>query len=440
MNFRELLTFCRRIIRSKAPVFFALMGWLLTIAPTAAQQVQKDSTQTRLDSLNQRRLSPSFLLWQNMRTNPLFPTRNPFLYQRSPLLPVSPLRQEVDVKVDSTLRYQITEQLDSTQVGNAQEYDFERFSEIQQYRVRQDYWRTRARGMDGESAVEGRSLIPPLTVSPSFDRIFGGSDINITPTGYVNLDFGAIFRRVDNPTLPIRQQQNGGFNFQQQIQMAVNGNLGEKMKIAANFDSNNSFDFQNQLKLEYDGFEEDIIQSIEIGNVSMPVQNRLIQGAQNLFGLKTQMRFGKLNVTAVASTQRGRRDNLVIDANGQGRTFEIQGSRYDENRHFFLSHFFRDNYERWLRGLPQVLSGVNITLIEVYIMNRATNTQTLRNFAAFMDLGEGRVLLNGENPSIGPGNPNSPAANGANALFGNITSNPAFRPFDTGSRTMESVL
>lgn len=440
MNFRELLTFCRRIIRSKAPVFFALMGWLLTIAPTTAQQVQKDSTQTRLDSLNQRRLSPSFLLWQNMRTNPLFPTRNPFLYQRSPLLPVSPLRQEVGVKVDSTLRYQITEQLDSTQVGNAQEYDFERFSEIQQYRVRQDYWRTRARGMDGESAVEGRSLIPPLTVSPSFDRIFGGSEINITPTGYVNLDFGAIFRRVDNPTLPIRQQQNGGFNFQQQIQMAVNGNLGEKMKIAANFDSNNSFDFQNQLKLEYDGFEEDIIQSIEVGNVSMPVQNRLIQGAQNLFGLKTQMKFGKLNVTAVASTQRGRRDNLVIDANGQGRTFEIQGSRYDENRHFFLSHFFRDNYERWLRGLPQVLSGVNITRIEVYIMNRATNTQTLRNFAAFMDLGEGRVLLNGENPSIGPGNPNSPAANGANALFGNITSNPAFRPFDTGSRTMESVL
>src|SRR5690606_40934972 len=61
---------------------------------------------------------------------------------------------------------------------------------------------------------------------------------------------------LDNPTLPIRQQQNGGFNFQQQIQMAVNGSLGQKMKIAANFDSNNSFDFQNQLKVEYDGFDE----------------------------------------------------------------------------------------------------------------------------------------------------------------------------------------
>lgn len=375
-----------------------------------------------------------------MRTNPLYPYRNPFLTPRSPFIPSPPIDQNVQVLIDSTLRYNIVDQIDTTKLGNEQEYDFERFSQYQEYRVRQDYWRTRARGMDGESAVEGRNLIPPLTVSPTFDRIFGGSDVNIVPTGYVNLDFGAIFRRVDNPTLPIRQQQNGGFNFQQQIQMAVNGNLGQKMKLGANFDSNNSFDFQNQLKLEYDGFDEDILQSVELGNVSMPVQNRLIQGAQNLFGVKTQMRFGKLNVTAVASTQRGRRDNLVIDANGQGRSFDIQASRYDENRHFFLGHFFRENYERWLRGLPQVLSGVNVTRVEVYIMNRATNTETLRNFAAFMDLGEGRVLLNPSNPAIGNGTPGSPSSNQANQLYSNISSNPSFRPFDTGSRTMESSL
>ncbi|EFQ79254.1 T9SS outer membrane translocon Sov/SprA [Algoriphagus machipongonensis] len=385
-------------------------------------------------------MAPSFLLWQNMRTNPLYPTRNPFLVPSSPFLPKSLTNQNVQVLVDSTLRYNVVEEVDSTRLGNEQEYDFEEFSKIQEYKVRQDYWRSRARGGDGESAVEGRGLIPPLTVSPSFDRIFGGSEINIVPTGYVNLDFGAIFRRVDNPTLPIRQQQNGGFNFDQQIQMAVNGSLGEKMKIGANFDSNNSFDFQNQLKVEYDGFQEDIIKSIEIGNVSMPVQNRLIQGAQNLFGVKTQLQFGKLNVTAVASTQRGRRDELVIDANGQGRTFDIQASKYDENRHFFLAHFFRDNYERWLRGLPQVLSGVNVTRIEVYIMNRASNTETLRNFAAFMDLGEGQTLLNPNNPNIGMGTPGAPAANGSNNLFRNISQNPSFRPFDTGSRAMESSL
>ncbi len=440
MNFQELRSFCIGEIRSHWPVIVCLLGAILAIQPLNAQQINADSTQAQIDSLNLRRLSPSFLLWQNMRTNPLYPYRNPFLKARSPFDPPSPIEQEINVLIDSTLRYNIVDQLDSGRLGNEQEYDFDQFSQLQEYKVRQDYWRSRARGMDGESAVEGRSLIPPLTISPTFDRIFGGNEINIVPTGYVNLDFGGIFRRIDNPTLPIRQQQNGGFNFQQQIQMAVNGSLGQKMKIAANFDSNNSFDFQNQLKVEYDGFDEDILQSVEIGNVSLPIQNRLIQGAQNLFGVKTQMRFGKLNVTAVASTQRGRRDNLVIDANGQGRSFDIQASKYDENRHFFLAHFFRDNYERWLRGLPQVLSGVNVTRIEVYVMNRATNTETLRNFAAFMDVGEGRVIYNPTNPSIGPGNATAPAGNNANLLYSNVANNPSFRPFDTGSRAMESSL
>jgi cell surface protein SprA len=406
--------------------------------PLVAQTDPAERTKT--DSLNQRRLMRSFLLWQNLNTTPLYPTQYPFRQNYSPFSAFTPKDQRIQVEMDSVIRYRIQEKGDTTEVSPGQVYDFEEFSKFEEFRVRQEYWRSRSRGMDGESPVGGRNLIPPMTVSPGFDRIFGGDEINIVPTGFVNLDLGAIFRRIDNPSIPIRQQQNGNFNFNQQIQMAVNGTLGEKMRIGANFDSNNSFDFQQQLKVEYKGFEEDILKSIEVGNVSMPIQNSLIQGGQNLFGLKTQMQFGNLFVTSVASTQRGRRDELIIEAGGQGRQFEIQGSAYDENRHFFLSHFFRDNYERWLRGLPQILSGVNITRVEVYIMNRANNTETLRNFAAFMDLGEGSRIFRPNNPNIGQGTAGSPASNNANLLFGNLAGNPAFRPFDTGSSAMESIL
>jgi cell surface protein SprA len=413
---------------------------LLPVSEALAQQTESDSLTSKIDSLDKRRLLPSFLLWQNLNTNPLFPTQSPFRNQYSPFYLSPPTEQQIQVEMDSVLQYRIQNQLDSNDVDPGMVYDFDEFSKLQEFRIRQEYWRSRSKGMDGESAVSGRSLIPPLTTSPSFDRIFGGSEISITPTGYVNLDLGAIFRRIDNPAIPIRQQQNGGFNFDQQIQMSVNGTLGQKMKIGANFDSNNSFDFQNQLKVEYTGFDEDIIKSIEIGNVSMPIQNSLIQGAQNLFGIKTQLQFGKLFVTGVASTQRGRRDELIIEGGGQGRAFEIPASDYDENRHFFLGHFFRENYERWLRGLPQILSGVNVTRVEVYIMNRANNTETLRNFAAFMDLGEGQRIFKPDNPNIGTGNPGFPASNNANLLFSNLEGNPAFRPFDTGSEAIEANL
>jgi cell surface protein SprA len=432
--FKDFLPFSASVVLLLGLVF-------LSLNLAHAQEVETDTlTTSKLDSLEKRRISPSFLLWPNQRTNPLFPSQNPYLQQYSPFVPSPFLQQRIRVEMDSTLKYRIDEELDSASTSPGVIYDFDEFSRIQEFKVRQEYWRSRSRGIDGESPVTGRDITVPLTTTPQFDRIFGGDEIVIVPTGFVNLDLGAIFRRIDNPAIPIRQQQNGNFNFNQQIQMAVNGSLGEKMRLSANFDSNNSFDFQNQLKVEYAGFREDIIKSIEIGNVSMPVQNSLIQGAQNLFGVKTQLQFGNLFVTSVASTQRGRRDELIIEGGGQGRQFEIQGSSYDENRHFFLGHFFRENYERWLRGIPQILSGVNITRVEVYIMNRANNTETLRNFVAFMDLGEGNRIFRPDNPNIGTGNQGAPSSNGANLLFGNLTSNPAFRPFDTGSSAIESSL
>lgn len=422
------------------PGVFSLVLSMSYSVANAYQEPASDTIPTKMDTLNKRKESPSFLLWDDLNTQPLYPYQNPFLRNKSPFILSPNQNQRIEVEVDTAVNYRIYQDLDSGSLDPGYSLDFEDYSRMQELRIRQEYWRNRSRGLDGESAVGGRGLIPPITMSPTFDRIFGGNEITIVPTGNVNLDFGGIFRRIDNPSIPIRQQRNGGFNFNQQIQMSVNGMLGQKVRIGANFDSNNSFDFENQLKVEYAGFDEDILKTIEIGNVSMPIQNSLIQGAQNLFGVKTQMQFGKLFMTTVASTQRGRRDEIIIEGGNQGRPFEVRASAYDENRHFFLSHFFRNNYENWLRGLPQVLSGVQITRVEVYIMNRANNTQTLRNFAAFMDLGEGQRIYNPENPGIGPGNPQSPAANGANELYNTLRSNSAYRDFETAATAISSDL
>ena len=143
MNFQKLLTFYRRRFLVSWPASFLLFGLILAYSSSQAQQTNPPASQSRIDSLNLRRMSPSFLLWQNMRTNPLFPYRNPFLRPESPFLPTPVTNQNVQVLIDSTLRYNIVDELDSTRVGNEQEYDFEQFSQIQEYKVRQDYWRSR---------------------------------------------------------------------------------------------------------------------------------------------------------------------------------------------------------------------------------------------------------------------------------------------------------
>lgn len=334
----------------------------------------------------------------------------------SPLLLADPTTLDLEVEYDSGFRYNVYERIGDINFRPITTMSFEEYDTYSNSQLTKEYFQERSSGLDGESAVSGRSLIPRLFISPVFDRLFGGSYVDIQPNGFVNLDFGGRFQRQDNPLLSQRQQRNGGFNFDQQISLNLVGKVGEKLAITANFDNNNTFDFQNNLKVEYTGYEEDIVKKIEIGNVSMPVSNSLMTGAQSLFGVKTQLQFGKLFVTSVISRQQGQSEVLTIESGFQGKEFEVRASEYDENRHFFLGHFFRDNYENWHNNLPQIVSGVNITRVEVYVINRNNETQTTRQIAAFQDLGEGKYIHNTLDGGL-VGNPSRPSTNNANNLY-----------------------
>jgi len=295
----------------------------------------------------------------SLKNQPYVPSKRPTFIQQdrfgdpfsnrsssSSLLLQDPASLNLDVEIDTGMNYTIYEKIGDLNYRPMSTMTFDEFKNYQEGQMIKSYWQEKSSGLDGESAVSGRSLLPKLFVSPVFDRIFGGTYVDIQPNGYLNLDFGGRWQKVENPSIPIRQQKTGGFNYNQQISMNVTGKIGEKLSISANFDNNNSFDFQNNLKVEYSGYEEDIIKKIEVGNVSMPISNSLITGGQSLFGLKTQLQFGKLFVTAVASRQQGRNEVLNIPSGFQGREFEVRASDYDENKHFFLGHFFRDNYEK----------------------------------------------------------------------------------------------
>lgn len=431
---------------TKADIFFSiLILFFLGITPTSSvgsntianklvfqtDSVPRDSIQKDTIPPYVSTIRPTFKAYDRFG--------DPFSHYTSPspLLLQDPSNLNLEAEIDTGMNYTIYEKVGDVTYRPTTFMTFEEFNNYQNDQLLKDYWKERSTGLDGESAVSGRRLIPKLYISPVFDRIFGGSYVDIQTNGFVNLDFGGRWQKVANPSIPVRQQRNGGFNYNQQISMNVVGKVGEKLAITANFDNNNTFDFQNQLKVDYTGYEEDIIKKIEIGNVSMPINNSLITGGQSLFGIKTQMQFGKLFVTGIVSRQQGRSEVINVESGFQGREFDIRASNYDDNRHFFLGHFFRENYERWLSSLPQVVSGLNITRIEVYSLNRNNDTQTLRNLIGLMDLGEGSRIYRKDNEKIGSGR-GGPNDNGANLLFQNLRDDPVIRGIDVVSDHLES--
>ena len=249
-----------------------------------------------------------------------------------------------------------------------------------------NYWRQRA----GEQDQENRGgLIPRLSVGgEAFNRIFGGNSIDIRPQGFVEVSFGYQMNSTENPSIPERLRKVPSFDFNQKIQMNVNGNIGDKMKMRVNYNTEATFDYENKMNLEYSGDEDEIIKKVEAGNVSLPLNGSLITGATNLFGVKTDMQFGKLFVSTVFSQNKGETKVVDIEGGAQKTSFEIKASDYDANRHFFLSQFFYNNYDKALRNLPVVQSSVTINKIEVWVTNRSGNYSESRNILALMDLAE----------------------------------------------------
>lgn len=311
-----------------------------------------------------------------------------------------------------------------------------------------NYFKEKTVLFDGNSVGKDsqKDLLPQYYVKSNlFKTIFGSNTIDIVPQGSVALDLGVRYQKTDNPAISPRNRRNFSFDFDQQISVGINGKIGDRLGVSANYDTESTFDFQNLIKLEFNppsakelvgektrskieeierkakgaikpvgdalkkgekiiakgkdaigsleepsfsGNEDAIIQKIEVGNVSMPLNSALISGAQSLFGFKTELQFGKTRITGVFSEQRSQSQTVVAAGDGTLEEFSIFALDYEEDKHFFLSQFFRDQYDKALSTYPYLNTQVQVSRVEIWVTNRGSQTDNVRNIVALQDIGE----------------------------------------------------
>ena len=259
------------------------------------------------------------------------------------------------------------------------------------------YYREKSKALDPNATPEQqKDLLPRYYVNSSFfETIFGGNTIDVKPQGSVEMDLGVRYTKQDNPSLSPRNRSTFTFDFDQRISMSLMGKVGTRLNVTANYDTESTFAFQNLIKLEYTPTEDDILQKIEVGNVSFPLSNSLIRGAQSLFGVKAQLQFGKTTVTGIYSEQKSQTKTVTAQGGGTLQDFALFALEYDADRHFFLSQYFRNRYDTSLRGYPFIDSRVQVTRIEVWVTNRQNRINATennaRNIIALQDLGESQL-------------------------------------------------
>lgn len=352
----------------------------------------------------------------------------------SPLM-LQPTNVEQKVVYDpETNSYMFNEKIGDVDYRPPSSMSFSQYNKFQATKTETDYWREKSKQESGT----GPSFLSGLRLGVEpINKVFGEEGIKITPQGSAELRFGYSITNNENPIIPVRNQRNGSFIFKEKIMMNVTGSIGDKMEVGLNYNTEATFDFENKTKLEYSGKEDEIIKKIEAGDVTFNLPGSLITGSQSLFGIKTDLQFGRLSVSTVMSHQKSESSSINVQGGAQETEFEIDIDQYDVNRHFFLSHFFRDNYDRWMKNLPYIESQLQIEEIEVWVVNKQNNFEESRDIVAAMDLAEGIGPNNIYNiqsegtTAINNMSPNQPAENGLNSMYNSLASYSAIRKLST---------
>jgi cell surface protein SprA len=335
-------------------------------------------------------LAGNFAVAQNDSTlkYPIKDTRNKVPGYQNPYSLKDPSSMTTKVTFDpATGKYVVTRYIGNTPIGFPMYFNPE---EYQQYKLDQE---TRKNWSDKStnniSQFERQSIIPKLALPPVLGGVFGGNFIDIRPNGSAELKFAYQGLRQDNPNLTFAQRKTGNFDFDMNLQLSIQAQIGDKLKFNANQNTQSVFQFENRIKFDFNGKEDDIVKSFEVGNVGLPLRGTLIQGSQTLFGVKSQLQFGRLKVTGVVSNQQGNSQNITVQNGAQVTNFSMAGDEYDANRHFFLNQSFRANFDKALSKLPIIQSPYRITRIEVWVVRRPVdNDPEIRDVLAFADLAE----------------------------------------------------
>lgn len=331
--------------------------------------------------------------------------------------------------------YIITETMGGQPYKNPTFLTFDEFWKNQNKNLQNDYWQQKfeTNSLSGGSKNKGPKLYTGEDILNKLNPFGEGGLIDIRPTGNIDVELGMRGQRIDNPAFTIGQQRQGpNFYFDQNIDVGVTGKIGDRLKLNANYNTRAFFDYAQQIKLEYVGNEDEILQEIRAGNVSFPLPTTLIKGAQSLFGIQTKLKFGRLTVNTILSQQKSRAKNLTFQNGSQVQNFSVTADQYEDNKHFFLAQHFKDNYEKWVAQLPYVSSPYIITRLDVFVNDQRGNPdQVQRNMVALTDLGEYLPYNTNVTGSSSPEPRNS--ANNLNALMDISENNPARRLSQTTS-------
>ncbi|WP_138429269.1 cell surface protein SprA [Fodinibius saliphilus] len=302
----------------------------------------------------------------------------PFPDQPPKLFYVSIPQEKTYVQYDSSGVYYSQRLLYQMQVAHPYVMNFEEYAARNKKNALEKNWQQLIAEQESRTDRKGGlldfNLDIPGAEESAFTTIFGKPEVNLSINGTANMNVGASIQKTENTEIPEDQRTQIDPTFEQSLKLNIQGTIGDKLSIQTDWDTERDFDFMNRLNIVYDGYDDEIIQRLELGNVSMQTGNSLIRGGNALFGVKSIAQLGSLKLTSVLSQQEGEGKTETITGGAQEKKISIRPGEYEADRHFFLDFYTRQEFEDNVSNPQQTGQALQLVEINVWALREASQS------------------------------------------------------------------
>ena len=172
---------------------------------------------------------------------------------------------------------------------------------------------------------------------------------SLSLNGNVTITGNMIFQDQELVRSSLSQTQNTHLEFDQKQHLNIQGKIGDRITVNMDQDSERQFDWENNIRIAYDGLEDDIVQKVEAGNISLSLPSTkyvTFSGKnQGLFGIKSISKLGPIDITTIASIEKAKKEQEEYKGGAQSSTQQIRDVDWLKNRYFFIHPWFRNGVD-----------------------------------------------------------------------------------------------
>jgi len=183
--------------------------------------------------------------------------------------------------------------------------------------------------------IEISTVQAPVSPPPQVEFTDSGTSLSVTGRKLISFNYTGK-KYLKDQTSTSRPKSTSLFDITQQMQVRMQGKVGEK--IAVNVDYDDTKADKQDISVVYQGDPNEVVQNVSFGDIDLSLPaTEFVSYNKQLFGIRADLRTNRLKMTFIGSRTKGETKTKQFTGNTQFQSLDIVDTNYIRRKYYDIT-------------------------------------------------------------------------------------------------------